>query len=301
MTRDKLGSRAPAVFEAFLDGRDAGLHPADRDEAAAFWSWLGGFEHPGIPERPRRSWPRWAAAAALAVTVFGGVGWIARTPAERDEVRSIAAGHAERKRVQLADGSTVTLAADSRVEIAFTPGERRLRLTEGEALFAVAHNKARPFIVETRHGEVKAVGTAFDVAVGKREAEVTVVEGVVRIALADGARGGDAEPIEKLARKGERLAFGVDRSGGGSTGFIRQADTVDVGGVTAWTRGQLVFHGEPLREVIAEINRYTNDRVVLTDPAAGSIPVYGVINQGDTSAIRDLVADPHAVAIRSER
>lgn len=69
---------------------------------------------------------------------------------------------------------------------------------------------------------------------------------------------------------------------------------------TAWTRGQLVFHGEPLAKVIARINLYARngDRVVLTDAAAGSMPVFGVVDQGDTSAIRALVSDPRAVAFR---
>ncbi|NWO96408.1 hypothetical protein GY976_25075, partial [Escherichia coli] len=87
------------------------------------------------------------------------------------------------------------------------PRERRLRLVAGEALFKVAHDKSRPFVVETRHGEVVAVGTMFDVSVGKGEAKVTVVEGVVRVALSEPGRRGSAEPIEKLAHKGERLSF----------------------------------------------------------------------------------------------
>jgi transmembrane sensor len=296
MNERDLGRRAPAVFEAFLDGRDGGLHPADRYEASEFWTWLGEFERPSERVRPRASWPRWVAAAVLVAGIFGSIAWIARAP--HDPARTVVAGHAERRVIELTDGSTVTLAADSRVEIAYTPAERRLRLTRGEALFVVAHNRSRPFIVETRHGEVKAVGTAFDVSVAPREAQLTVVEGVVRIALGNGTHGATAEPIEKLARKGERLVFGVDTAGrGGRTGFIRQAGDVDVEGATAWTRGQLVFHGEPLVKVIAEINRYARDRVVLTDPTAGSIPVYGVVDQGDTAAIRDLVANPHAVAI----
>jgi transmembrane sensor len=121
---------------------------------------------------------------------------------------------------------------------------------------------------------------------------------VIRIALRDGARGLRAsEPIEKLARKGERLAFGITARDGGSVGFIRQATDLDADSATAWTRGQLVFRGEPLRDVIAKINLYARDRVVLTDPKAGSMPVFGVVDQGDTAAIRDLIAEPDAIAI----
>lgn len=294
-----LGHRAEAVFDALLTGRGGDLHPADRQEATAFWGWLGDFERPAEAPPVRRIRPaRIAAVAAVALATIGGVTWFAYPAAQRDFAQHYATSHAERRLIRLADGSTVTLAANSRVEISYTPTERRLRLNGGEALFKVAHNAARPFIVETPHGEVKAVGTAFDVAVAAREAEVTVVEGVIRIALRDSAQNTRAsEPIEKLARKGERVAFGMTTRDGGSVGFIRQASDLDADSATAWTRGQLVFRGEPLRDVIAKINLYARDRVVLTDPKAGSMPVFGIIDQGDTAAIRDLIANPHAIAI----
>jgi transmembrane sensor len=302
MSERHLGKRAPAVFESFLEGRDAFLHPSDREEAAEFWNWLGEFERPGpAPVRQRPVWLGRAAAAALAVlTVSGGTMWMTRQYPVQETVQTVATGHAERRRIAFSDGSVVTLAADSRVQVSYLPKERRLRLTEGEALFKVAHDKSRPFVVETRHGEVVAVGTMFDVSVGKREAQVTVVEGVVRVALSEpGQAGSVAEPIEKLARKGERLSFGIMKGAGGNTGFIRQAADVDADNAIAWTRGRLVFQGEPLSEVIAEVNRYAKDRVVLTDPRAASVRVYGVVNQGDTAAVRDLIANPGAVTIEA--
>lgn len=291
--------RADAVFDAFLSGRTDSIHPDDHAKARAFWDMLGTLERPAETTLPTPCrWPRWAIAAAVTFALLGGAAWQLQ-PAPDAFSHSYAAGHAERRAIRLDDGSVVTLAADSRVDIAYTAGERRLRLTNGEALFEVAHNTARPFIVETRHGDVKAVGTAFDVAVKRHDAEVTVVEGVIRIALSTG--GGDAvqEPIVKLARKGERLAFGVDTGKTGNVGFIRQQNDVDLVSATAWTRGQLVFHGEPLEQVIARINLYSRDRVVLVDRHAAQLPVYGVVNQGDTSAIREIIANPQAVAIRS--
>jgi len=301
MSKRDLGKRAPAVFETFLDGRDAHLHPDDRAEASEFWNWLGEFERPGrAPVRQRPVWVGPALAASVAaLAVFGGALWMTHPQPAHEAVQSVATGHAERRRIAFSDGSVVTLAADSRVDVAYVAKERRLRLVSGEALFKVAHDKSRPFVVETRHGEVVAVGTMFDVSVGKGEAEVTVVEGVVRVALSESGRPGAAEPIEKLARKGERLSFGVATGARGNTGFIRQAADIDADSAVAWTRGRLVFQGEPLSEVIAEVNRYAKDRLVLTDPRAADIPVYGVVNQGDTAAIRDLIANPRAVAVES--
>ena len=300
MSEHHLGKRARAVIGAFLGGEESTLHPADRAEAAAFWNWLGELEQPRAAPRPKRfEWPRRVAACMFGFALLGGgvVAISLMRHAPPDIAQVFSTGHAERRQILLSDASVVTLAADSRIEVAFAPGERRLRLTAGEALFKVSHNPARPFIVQTRQGEVRAVGTAFDVSVNDAEAEVIVVEGVVRIAVTEGRKADAAESIEKLARKGEHLSFGVNNGSRSSTSFIRQAADVDPQTAVAWTRGQLVFRGEPLREVIAKVNRYAKQRIVLTDPAAGAIQVYGVVNQGDTDAVRELIANPNAVAL----
>lgn len=300
----RLGRRAEAVFDALLHGRSETLHPGDRDEAAAFWDWLGQRERPADdPSLPARLWLRWphlaaAAAVVLALGATLGIGW--QMGGEPGYARELRTGHGERGLARLPDGSVVTLAADTRVRVAFSHGVRDLRLEQGQALFEVAHNPKRPFIVHTPHGDVRAVGTAFDVTLARDEAEVTVVDGVVRIALERGP-GPAREPIETLARKGERVAFGLARGGQGTFAFIRPSRAVDIEGATAWTQGKLVFHGEPLARVIETINRYSSDRVELADPKAANLPVYGVINQGDTAAIRDLIAHPDAVVIEHRR
>lgn len=304
-----LGVRTEAVFSRFLTGKGDDLHPADHAEAAAFWKWLGQFDRPAQPVlEPRNGW-RWAAAAAVLFAILGSTlflavqrNWFGPKPVERSFAQHFVTDRAERRVARLGDGSVITIAPSSRVDVDYSTKERRVRLAAGEALFEVAHNPARPFIVETPYGEVKAVGTAFDVSLAPRETQVVVVEGVIRIALrADSDGAGSNEPIEKFARKGERVAFGTVTGDGSSTGFIRQSTRLDPASATAWTRGKLIFHGEPLRDVIAKINLYSRGRVVLTDPKAQSTPVYGIIDQGDLTAIRDLIANPNAVAIEEAR
>lgn len=293
-----LGRRAEHVFDAWLGGRGDTLHPADRAEAAAFWNWLGTIERPDVAAAPvRRPFAPIAAAAAVVLALVGGGAWYLRPAADPGFVASYASGHAQRRAVRLTDGSTVTLAPDTRIDLAWTAGERRLVLQRGQALFAVAKDADRPFIVATRYGEVRAVGTAFDVDVRGDAARVAVVEGVVKVAL-PGERAGAAP--ERLARKGERLRFAPATGSGGGAGFIRPEPDADVEGATAWTRGQLIFHGEPLSEVIATVNLYARDRLVLTDPRAANTPVFGIVDQGDTAVVRDLIANPRAVAIQRE-
>ncbi len=299
-----LGERAAAVFDTWLNDRAGDLHPHDRAEATAFWQWIGDQPRPSLMPPPARlegKW-RWGTAAALIATVAGSASfWHATRQGQTPAIGRYAAGQAERRVVHLTDGSTITLAANSRIEVSFTPTQRNLRLLAGEALFEVAHDKAKPFVVETSHGRVTAVGTAFDVAIGLDDADVTVVDGTIRIALpveAGDPSGVVREPITKLAAKGERVTFGTTLRDGAKIGFITQSAPADPGAAIAWTRGQLIFHGEPLAEVIGAINGYIArpaDRLTLKDPSAARTRVFGIVNQGDPAAIRDLIENPEAV------
>ncbi len=304
--RHDLGQRREAVFDALLGDRAGDLHPDDRAEAEAFWGWLGDQPRPlpaAVARPGRRLVPlRWAVAASMVLALGASTQlWLAGD-AGGGTITRYAAGRAERKVIRLNDGSIVTLGAQTTLKVSFTRDRRRLALEGGEALFQAAHDRSRPFVVQTPFGAVTAVGTAFEVAIGRRAADVAVTDGTVRVTVAVDSVGEDT-PVAKLARKGERVAFGTLTQGGARMGFISQAEPVAVDDAAAWTRGQLVFHGEPLDEVIDAVNRYAvspADELSLTDRRAAKTPVYGIVDQGNPAAIRDLIDRPQVVAPRSD-
>jgi transmembrane sensor len=132
-----------------------------------------------------------AAAVAFAVVIGGAVWW----QANRYPLYSTDIG--ERRSITLADGSTVDLNARSKLRIEFSSAERRVELLDGQALFQVAKDKQRPFIVHCRDATVRAVGTQFDVYRKDSGTTVTVLEG--RVAVYSSARAGQtnstAEPL----------------------------------------------------------------------------------------------------------
>src|SRR3546814_615721 len=87
----------------------------------------------------------------------------------------------ERLNVVLGDGSLVTLNTGTKLRVAFTSGERKVVLTRGQALFEVAKDAARPFVVEARGRRFVAVGTTFDVRVDSRRVQITMIEGTVKV------------------------------------------------------------------------------------------------------------------------
>lgn len=216
------------------------------------------------------------AAAGLVAAVGGamfGKRWLSggvspASPAE-EPVFSTAVG--EHTTFRLADNSVVTLSTDSAVRVNHWSEERRLTLLRGQAFFQVAKDPSRPFVVAAGDKRVTAIGTAFDVRMDPGKLSVTLVEGRVRIA-AD-------------APQGERQ---VEMSAGSRFVAAEPADwaisTVDTAKEAAWLKGRLVFDGEPLSAVVAEMNRFSERKLSLSDPALGATPVSGVFRTGQIDA-----------------
>ena len=137
-----------------------------------------------------------AAALALLSSITALFLWI-----NSDTAHSYSTGIGEQRTIQLPDGSTVELNARSRVKVRLTEGRRDVALIEGQALFRVAKDKQRPFVVRAGDAQVRAVGTEFDVYMKQAETVVTVVEG--RVETYSGADGADAAAI--LLSAGEQL------------------------------------------------------------------------------------------------
>lgn len=115
----------------------------------------------------------YALAASILITLSGGWLYLQRSVYSTDT--------GEQRSLALADGSTVELNSRSRIKVQYAEHERRVDLLEGQALFHVAKNKARPFIVQAGDTRLRAVGTAFDVYKTSSGTVVTVVEGRVAV------------------------------------------------------------------------------------------------------------------------
>ena len=96
-----------------------------------------------------------AVAASVILALFGAWAWGQR--------HTYSTGIGEQRSLALEDGSSIKLNAMSRIRVRFTATRRDIELIEGQAFFRVAKDKTRPFIVESKGTQVRAVGTEFDV------------------------------------------------------------------------------------------------------------------------------------------
>ncbi|WP_242113318.1 FecR family protein [Luteimonas aquatica] len=228
-----------------------------------------------VPARPRAHWPRRAGLLfLLAIVVGAGYGWRQSTAVARATYES-ALG--DLRSLDLADGSEVVLSSDSRVDVALSRQRRQVRLERGEALFEVAKDRERPFMVEAGGRRVTAVGTRFSVRREGGQLRVIVTEGRVRLARLDSGGAEGAEPPTLLSAGSIALA-------GPDSVLVRRVPLAEAERQLDWRNGYLSFEDASLREAAAEFNRYNRRKLVIADEAAAELRVGGRFHWSNTDA-----------------
>ncbi len=239
--------------------------------------------------RSRAPW-QYAIAASLAVALVGGATFLTRGPdgpaatqlAGVDVVPvMLATGHGERRSFALADASNVTLNTDTALRVEFRAGgERRVELLHGQAVFAVAHDRARPFIVAVADRSVTALGTRFEVRADPGLMRVVLVEGSV--AVRTGGPPIFLLPGQQLVARGDRAPV---------------VSAADVGAVGDWQRGIVSFHDMPLSVAATEFNRYAVTPLVVRDPKIAGYRVSGSFHTDDAARFARTVAEIYPVRV----
>ncbi|WP_417624337.1 FecR family protein [Paremcibacter congregatus] len=195
-------------------------------------------------------------------------------------------------RVNLEDGSQVLLNARSDMKVAMSTLRRDITLNEGEALFSVAHDKHRPFVVKARNGEVQAIGTEFNVDIRNDFVHVVVLEGVVKVTRYD--ENGE-NPNVLIARAGEEISYGGAHPG--KSEKIALKTVAEPAEAVAWQEGKLIFNGDKLQDVVEEIGRYTNTPISIADESLKELSLYGIFNARDTEGILAAISSALPVTI----
>lgn len=268
-----------------LDNGPEALIAYARSEANVFAMDVRERAKPG--KETRSQW-RFAIAAAALLAVVGALfAW--RQMAWPTYVTGIGEQHS----VLLADGSTLELNARSRIRTRYTDSQRSIDLLEGQALFRVAPDAARPFIVNVDNMRVRAVGTQFDVNKRSSGTVVTVVEGRVSILSPSRSEPSQSGAEGSLLSAGEQatvLPAAPQRS--------LRPRPANLAAATAWTQRRLVFDASSLAEVVEEFNRYNTRSMIIVDAELGSFPISGTFSSTNPdSLIRFLKAQPGILVV----
>ena len=226
-------------------------------------------EPPAAPLK-RRSVVRYGLAASLvAIAAGAGVWGYQHTSAGYQAQFATALG--ERRSVTLPDGTNLELNSRSRLRVNFERGQRHVELEQGEAMFSVAHDSDRPFVVQAGPGQVTVTGTRFDVRLEGDQTQVVVESGHVQV------QGADANTqVNLTAGLGTHVT---------AQGQVAAAYAVNAQALTAWRKGQLVFDDATLQEVAAQVSRYRQKPLRVSNPALAQLRLSSVFKVDDTDAL----------------
>jgi transmembrane sensor len=220
------------------------------------------------------AWVGAVAASIMAAFVAGYMLLGAMGPDQAVREFRLETAATEQRAVTLTDGSIVELGSGSSVSVEYTPDERRLYLQQGEAVFTVAKNPKRPFVVHAGNGSVTAVGTVFNVRKSAANVEVRVLEGTVAVrpALEHTGRAGRSPNTQQVA-----LVTAGRTTRYSAAGYIAPVVEADVHHGLDWRVGVLTMVDWPIEDVIEELNRYLADEITIGDEGVGAMRFTGTV------------------------
>jgi transmembrane sensor len=325
-----------ADFRAWLQADSAHAHAFE--DISNIWDAIGQVDAGGLPRlAPRRTafadsdgpadggilTPArilrpafgWAAIAAISMIALA----LAWTALRTDEYVT-AVG--EQRIVKLEDGSRLSLNSNTRLEVRLDNDQRRIELESGEAYFEVARHPPRPFVVYAGKRKVTALGTKFFVRFESLGTSVALIEGRVSVMPVESGSDWQVPAMDEIGNHGMNHGCGSSSRGGREREFGQAVEqgivlrpgerlTLPVAGtasldcpsreaVTAWLRGEIVLDETPLREAVAELNRYQSQQLVLGSTAIGALPISGIFRTGDSQDFARAVALAYDLEVRSD-
>jgi transmembrane sensor len=265
LDQDPRHARAYSEFQRLWDHtQDLAIHPEIQALKAADAASL---------RRQRWFRPRQMLAIAATLVVLLGAGYTVTQFLQPPAPVGFSTALGERRTETMPDGTQIVLNTNSALEVQYTRRRRAIELAQGEAQFEVAHDATRPFVVSAGKDTVTALGTRFHVRREMNSTVVTLLEGSVEI-----ARGDEHYVLQPNERAVLSARTGISIA------------SIDPEYATGWLDGWLRFRGTPLDEVIAEANRYSDQKLRLGDPRLANVELSGNFHAGDNTSIAGAIS-----------
>ena len=253
------------AFDAWMAVSDE--HPREYEQYAKLWKNLDRLKARRCTHRLKRRRPSTVPMLAILGLTLTGALYFWSLGSEQTFMTDIG----ERRHVMLSDGTAVDLNTDTAIKARLSFWSRHIVLTQGEALFTVAHEYRRGFEVEAAGAVVRDIGTRFSVRTEGDAATFDVLEGAVEV----NAPGREKAGVSLTA--GRRMVY--------SPAGLTQPVMFDMNASTAWLSGRWIFQDSTLAQVVRELNRYHSRKTLLADPDLGGLTVSGVFNTADRTGL----------------
>ncbi|WP_075188234.1 FecR family protein [Teredinibacter haidensis] len=228
--------------------------------------------------------PKWLTALGIAASILFATFVLDWQPHMEPVMQVYQTQRQQVDQALLEDGTTLLLGSASRVNVAYQTQTRHVELLSGEALFQVQKDKTRPFVVETAHVRMEALGTSFNVYHRESATELRVLEGQVAVNLL-------AQPDNHLVlHAGEQILVSAKKLGV-TTHFDPQNSR-------SWRQGWLHTKNMRLQELLIELNRYAPKDVIAGSRAVENLPIKGSFDLANTDKNLEIIAALHHLEIQ---
>jgi transmembrane sensor len=292
---ESLWQMASGVNARWPDESELAQDKYAGEEGITTWRALAqSTVHPD--SRRRRSWPapRMAregrrlkglfafsvpalAAAAIMLVIY----WPALRVFIQGGTRiSLHTGIGESRTLTLQDGTIVSIGPDTTLTATLSEHSRTIVLETGDAYFRVKEDPARPFIVHAGRSTVRDLGTIFDIRHVDSGIVVSVAEGMVQVTapVPHSGPGDDSRPASARIRRTPLLLAAGQRLTLEPFDTVPRISKIDPRWVASWRRGRLHYLDEPLGSVVADLDRYSDTRIVVTDPKIARLRVTAAVS-----------------------
>ncbi|HET7083417.1 MAG TPA: FecR domain-containing protein [Rhizomicrobium sp.] len=248
------------------------MHATAFEAVSATWDITGGLPRDlrgrslARPQHSRR------AVMAGSAAALGVAGSFAFWQTSRAETYQTDVG--EQKHISLDDGTRIFLDTDTRLSVRLGGEHRVSELHHGRVNFRVASDPSRPFVVNAAKNKVVAMPSNLDLRLDGERFSAVMIRGTA--------------DVIRAANQPERLEDG-DRLIVDAGGLVRR-DRPALTPLIAWQTGQMVFENGRLSEAAAEMNRYSNVKLMVADPEVADLRLSGIYVVGDNVTFANSVA-----------
>ncbi|HET6556078.1 MAG TPA: FecR domain-containing protein [Prolixibacteraceae bacterium] len=276
---DELTESEHAELEAWKFRNQENMH--EYNDFVAIWSKAETLKMPSVIRQPdilntlykkseklqaRKRWMQWAlqsaAVVALAVIFSSLYIYLDRTQSatvHQSVYQEVKAAYGTQARVELADGTSVSLNSGSKLRFpqSFDHQQQRRVILEGEGFFTVTKNEKLPFVVETSLLDIQVLGTSFNVDAypDNQSVLIALVEGKVKLQNNTGKENKDL--MELLPNEVATLNR-AERT-------LIKTSSPDLYKYTAWVNGRIVFFEDPIQTVLKKLEKWYNVEIVISD------------------------------------
>ncbi|MCU0761623.1 MAG: FecR domain-containing protein [Hydrogenophaga sp.] len=255
------------------------------------------------------SWGRWLPQAAMAgmaaMLVTGGwLGW-SHWQQQPTFIQSFVTQRGQQLSVTLPEGSALRLDTDTRLEVAIYHDRREVKMPEGQALFDVNPDPNRPFHVIAGATRITVLGTRFSVRhtlTGLEAGGVSVMveEGRVRVARISNEGMANSRDVHSTVDESGAVELVAGQSVvANSRGHLSPVSVLLPASALSWRDGRVVLNDIPLRDAVAEFERYLDTGLVVNDPHAAELRLNGSFDLRQFSAFKRALPQALPVRLRS--